>query len=284
MTNCLSDSSFENLLFVHVHIQEAESIALFDTGAGMTVISRSLLARLGITAENAALRTGNNNGLLRTLQTAVLSHVRSGDICVETLRVLVTGDADFALSDSSGAAFPAEMLLGWDVIARYRWRYSVKDGTLSVSTSERDGAPADPDGKQGPIVFPTYAGRRFKARVDTGHSDSTLSAVWHTRLPDIERHEAEMVGIGFTQCAATPYVRCLPLRFQKHLIRLRKVNGEIIDSASLNRKLNRMRHRAEFGISLNKACWGCDAATPLARACSPLSGKLAWSRWIWRYT
>lgn len=111
MTNCLSDSSFENLLFVHVRIQEAESIALFDTGAGMTVISRSLLARLGITAENAALRAGNNNGLLRTLQTAVLSHVRIGDICVETLRVLVTGDADFALSDSSGAAFPAEMLL-----------------------------------------------------------------------------------------------------------------------------------------------------------------------------
>lgn len=120
MTNCLSDSSFENLLFVHVRIQEAESIALFDTGAGMTVISRSLLARLGITAENAALRAGSNNGLLRTLQTAVLSPVRIGDICVETLRVLVTGDADFALSDSSGAAFPAEMLLGWDVIARYR--------------------------------------------------------------------------------------------------------------------------------------------------------------------
>ena len=112
MTNCLSDSSFENLLFVHVRIQEAESIALFDTGAGMTVISRSLLARLGITAENAALRAGNNNGLLRTLQTAVLSLVRIGDICVETLRVLVTGDADFALSDSSGAAFPLKCC--WD--------------------------------------------------------------------------------------------------------------------------------------------------------------------------
>lgn len=59
-----------------------------------------------------------------------------------------------------------------------------------------------------------------------------------------------------------------------------KVNGKIIDSASLNRKRNHMRHRAEFGISLKKAWWGCGAATPLARACSPLSGKLAWSRWI----
>lgn len=67
-----------------------------------------------------------------------------------------------------------------------------------------------------------------------------------------------------------------------HIQLLPKVNGKIIDSTSLNRKLNRMRHRAEFGISLNKAWWGCDAATPLARACSALSGKLAWSRWIWR--
>lgn len=224
MTNCLSDSSFENLLFVHVRIQEVESIALFDTGAGMTVISRSLLARLGITAENAALRAGNNNGLLRTLQTAVLSHVRIGDICVETLRVLVTDDADFALCDSRGAAFPAEMLLGWDVIARYRWRYSAKDGTLSVSASERGGAPAAPGTEHGPIVFPTYAGHRFKAIVDTGHTDSTLSAVWRTRLPDIALHETETVGIGSTQCAATPYVRCLPLRFQEHLIRLRDVD------------------------------------------------------------
>ena len=43
-----------------------------------------------------------------------------------------------------------------------------------------------------------------------------------------------------------------------------KVNGKIIGSTSLNRKRNRMRHRAEFGISLNKAWWGCGAATPLA--------------------
>ena len=44
-----------------------------------------------------------------------------------------------------------------------------------------------------------------------------------------------------------------------------KVNGEIIGSTSLNRKRNRMRHRAEFGISLKKAGWGCGAATVLAQ-------------------
>lgn len=38
---------------------------------------------------------------------------------------------------------------------------------------------------------------------------------------------------------------------------LARVDGEIIGTASLNRKPNRMRHRGEFGISLKKAWWGC---------------------------
>ena len=44
---------------------------------------------------------------------------------------------------------------------------------------------------------------------------------------------------------------------------LAKVNGEIIGTASLNRKQRRMGHRAEFGISLKKAWWGCGAASAL---------------------
>ena len=44
---------------------------------------------------------------------------------------------------------------------------------------------------------------------------------------------------------------------------LAKVNGEIIGTASLNRKSNRMSHRGVFGISLKKAWWGCGAASVL---------------------
>ena len=44
---------------------------------------------------------------------------------------------------------------------------------------------------------------------------------------------------------------------------LAKVNGEIIGTASLNRKPRRMSHRGEFGISLKKAWWGCGAASAL---------------------
>ena len=45
-----------------------------------------------------------------------------------------------------------------------------------------------------------------------------------------------------------------------------KVDGEIIGTASLNRKHKRMSHRGEFGISLKKAWWGRGAASALVEA------------------
>lgn len=50
---------------------------------------------------------------------------------------------------------------------------------------------------------------------------------------------------------------------QDNIQLLAKANGEIIGTASLNRKQRRMGHRAEFGISLKKAWWGCGAASAL---------------------
>ena len=196
MTNCLSSSKFANLLFVNVQIGDTGATALFDTGAGMTVIAQSLLHRLRAAPEKEVLRAGNNNGVVRALQTAVIPNIRLGDVCMENCKVLVTDDADFALSDESGRIFPAEMLLGWDVISRYRWSYSAKDESLSVSLPEKTAEHLSPEIKQGPIVFPEYAGRCFKARVDTGHTGSILSASWYSRLSDIAYHETEIAGVG----------------------------------------------------------------------------------------
>ncbi len=47
---------------------------------------------------------------------------------------------------------------------------------------------------------------------------------------------------------------------------LAKADGEIIGTASLNRKPRRMSHRGEFGISLKKAWWGSGAASALTEA------------------
>jgi len=224
MKNCLSADKFANLLFVNVRIRGEKVSALFDTGAGMTVVARNTLERLGAVTENGFLRAGNNNGLLRRLQTAVLSDVRLGDIRMEKLRVLVADDADFALRDESGVDFPAGMLLGWDVISRYCWSYSAQSNTLSVGLSEKAPAHSDRNAGQGPVVFPEYAGYRFRAAVDTGHTGSILGAAWHTRLTDVGRHETETVGIGSAEHTSCPYIRDFTILCQGRLVHLRDVD------------------------------------------------------------
>lgn len=224
MTNCLSSSKFANLLFVNVQIGDVRATALFDTGAGMTVIAQSLLHRLRAAPEKEILRAGNNNGVVRGFQTAVIPNIRLGDVCMENCKVLVTDDADFALSDENGRIFPAEMLLGWDVISRYRWSYSTKDESLSVRLPEKTAEHLSPEIKQGPIVFPEYAGRCFKVRVDTGHTGSILSASWYSRLSDIAYHETEIAGVGSSQYKRIPYVRMLRLLFQNQTIYLQDVD------------------------------------------------------------
>ena len=81
-----------------------------------------------------------------------------------------------------------------------------------------------PEIKHGPVVYPEYAGRCLKARVDTGHTGSILSASWYSRLSDIAYHETEIVGVGASQYKQLPYVRVLPLRFQNQAIYLQNVD------------------------------------------------------------
>ena len=48
---------------------------------------------------------------------------------------------------------------------------------------------------------------------------------------------------------------------------LAKADGEIIGTASLNRKPRKMSHRGEFGISVRKAYWGLGIGRSLMEAC-----------------
>ena len=59
---------------------------------------------------------------------------------------------------------------------------------------------------------------------------------------------------------------------------LAKVYGEIIGTASLIRRHNRMSHRGVFGISLKKAWWGCGAARAMAEAIIDFARKNGFSQ------
>ena len=72
-------------------------------------------------------------------------------------------------------------------------------------------------------------------------------------------------GVPLSVEAETAYLRA-QAESADNVQYLARADGEIIGTASLNRKPNRMAHRGEFGISLKKAWWGCGAAAALMEA------------------
>lgn len=222
--NCLSDKKFYNLLFVNVRIQNITAVALFDTGASMTVIAQSLLDKLGDVEENGHLRAGNNNVLTRELHTSVVSDIQIGDICIDALQSLVVEDADFNMTDEWGNVFPAQMLLGWDVISQYAWSYSAEDNHLSVAISEKKAKKSDSGIEHGPLVFPEYCGQQFKAKVDTGHTETILGRCWNNRLENVQFHETDVAGVGSTVRVSVPYVKDFKCLFQNRIIHLHNID------------------------------------------------------------
>ena len=72
--------------------------------------------------------------------------------------------------------------------------------------------------------------------------------------------ETDNLNYGAEGASLSPEAMQARLREQTgpadHVRYLAKANGEIIGTASLNRRHKRMNHRGDFGISVKRAWWG----------------------------
>lgn len=204
-TNCLSEKKFLNLLFPVVRLGDTDAVAMFDTGAGMTLISRGLLQSLNYKAGDE-IACGNNNGMVRKLETAIVTDVSIGDIYIGNLQAIVADEQDFDIKDDDGNPFPAQLLLGWDVISRFRWSYDKRDDSLTVEESEPANGRGTLEYSNFPIVCAEHERISFRAGIDTGHTESILASIWKERLATAS-HAAETVGIGSAESAVLPYAK-----------------------------------------------------------------------------
>lgn len=82
--------------------------------------------------------------------------------------------------------------------------------------------------------------------------------------------ETDNLNYGAEGVSLSPEAMQARLREQTgpadHVRYLAKANGEIIGTASLNRRHKRMNHRGDFGINVKKVWWGSGAASALMEA------------------
>lgn len=212
--NCLSNITFENLLFIDVTAGSEAGVALFDSGAQKTVVSESFLKRCNSALITETVNAGNNNGHIMSLKKGRLKLIKIADKELADLDVLVIEDDMFIMEDNQGHRFEADMLLGYDVISKFKWAYSPTMHTLDISDSNMTVKKKLVCYNQFPIIKITSGRQSYNAGIDTGHTETILGEIFKSIICNPVYIEDDVIGIGTTEKVYVPMVPKLNIEFE----------------------------------------------------------------------
>lgn len=212
--NCLSNIVFENLLFVDVIVGCETGVALFDSGAQKTAVSESFLRRCKGDLLVETVKAGNNNGQTMSLKMALLKSIKIADKELKNLEVLVIEDDMFIMEDSQGNPFRADMLLGYDVISKFKWVYSPSAHVLDISDSDMIAKEILVHYNGFPIINITSGGQSYNAGIDTGHTETILGKTIKLAACNPIYIEDDIVGIGTTKKMYVPMIPEFNIEFE----------------------------------------------------------------------
>lgn len=192
------EKRFYNLIFITLSFCGESVIALFDTGASVSLISESLAAKFRC-ASAGELSAGNNNGATFALRRVTVDRIEIGGLSADNVLcgVLPDGYFDFG-TDGEGNTFPAQMFLGWDIISRFSWRVDMRARAFGVSGGGL--MPSNNALSYGnfPLIEINYRGQKFAVGFDTGHTETLLDDSWRNRLDNTRVDFTETAGVGST--------------------------------------------------------------------------------------
>lgn len=221
--NCLSNIVFENLLFVDVIAGCETGVALFDSGAQKTVVSEKFLRRCKGDMLAETVKAGNNNGQTMSLNMAMLKSIKIADKELTNLEVLVIEDDMFVMQDKQGRPFLADMLLGYDVISKFKWVYSPFTRVLDISDSNM----ITRENLVHYNVFPTIniisGGQSYVAGIDTGHTETILGTTIKTAICNPVYIEDDVVGVGSKKKMYVPMIPEFNLEFEGTEVKLHNI-------------------------------------------------------------
>lgn len=221
--NCLSDRKFENLLLVDVTVGGESGTALFDSGAQQTVVSEGFLKRSNGCITEGYVAAGNSNGDSLSLKNGLLRTVMIGECVLTELEVLVIADDMLTAEDNEGHVLQADMLLGYDVIGRFRWSYSSVENTLDIGQPDEAASDGNVYYNEFPTIRVTIGAQSFIAGLDTGHTETVLSSRLKPLLGDMAYTEDVVAGIGSTKKAYVQAVPELVIGFEGTAVVLRDI-------------------------------------------------------------
>ncbi|MGL4361764.1 MAG: aspartyl protease family protein [Cellulosilyticaceae bacterium] len=192
-----SKRTFENLIFIPVTLNNITVIAMFDTGATMSLISESTVQRLGELQNVDSIKCGNNQGAVNTYETIMIDNVQIGNMLALSQQMVVLPDAALEFGeDSYHNKFPASMLLGWDIISQFGWEFEMNKNIVKIYHGGTMPKSDSLSWNNYPIIRLDYLNTNFSVGFDSGHTETILDNTWLSILPDLKSSETVVHGIG----------------------------------------------------------------------------------------
>ena len=165
----VSDKKFLNYIFIGIVVGDKPVTAMFDT-RGNTLIPQSLADELDLTYLDK-----EPIDEVKGFRRAKLKNMAIGGLKLEGVPVVVCEDKVIDLGeDQFGNKFPADMVLGWNIISQFVFRGDLRKGVLEVQTSDFK-KPRNKE-KTNTLVFNiVFEGERYKAALDSSRPTSLIS-------------------------------------------------------------------------------------------------------------
>lgn len=217
----LKNDLFDSLIFIIVKVRCEDILVMFDTGASISIISQSLAKRLDCQTVGW-LTAGNNNGKLFSVEKGLLNGMEICGLPIENSEVGIVPDnyLDFGV-DAAGRAFPARMLLGWDIISRLYWRIDTKN-KLYFASKRSDKKANNLTYFNFPVIKLNYKTECMLFGLDTGHTETLLDESWRLKLDNLRSVEDEFNGVGGSSVEQAFVADKVELFFGKEKICLKK--------------------------------------------------------------
>lgn len=181
---------------VPVRIAGSNLSFVFDTGAGLSCIIRTLANRLHLSVSTETVRIASGTGVTMNVNMAVCPAIQIGNATARNVVFFVLADADLSFPQEG---YSIEGIIGFPVISALKEVVFTKGGELTIpakpSTQAEQNLCLD---VLTPIVTGTYRGKPMDFTFDTGATTSILNApfvrTYEKEIKERAALESERIG------------------------------------------------------------------------------------------
>lgn len=230
----ISDKKYLNYIFLKAAVGGEPVTAMFDT-KGNSLLKKSIADKINVYYIDQEV-IDEKRGWRRARV-----NLRLGGLEIGSAPVIVANDDTFDLPvDPTGNKYPADFILGWNIISQLCFRGDGKTNDFEVQVDDFR-QPSSKESQNLPIVYVEFDEERILAGIDTSKPLTTVSQEIFDKI--IKNKDAgntiEMLGLSNENLT---YETRLEFKVDEDKV--------VLPSTSLNPKLNEGDVKIVFGVDL----------------------------------